>query len=58
MTTRLGHVAAGIFGLQLAGLFVFSAIEYQSFSLGRDFAVHAEAWLAIAHGHLNPWSTL
>jgi hypothetical protein len=59
----LVHFRARRFGdallaLQLLGLLVLSTIEYQSFALGRDFAVHAQAWLAIAHGHLDPWSTL
>lgn len=47
-----------LFGAQLVGLLVFSTVEYQSFALGRDFAAHAQAWLAIAHGHLNPFSSL
>ena len=58
LSQRVRRLALAALGLQLAGLFVFSAIEYRTFALGRDFALHAQAWLAIAHGHLDPWSTL
>lgn len=47
-------MASVVLGGQLIGLLVFSTIEYQSFALGRDFAAHAQAWFAVAHGHLNP----
>jgi hypothetical protein len=57
-TTPAKRVAPILLGAQLIGLLVFSTIEYQSFALGRDFAAHAQAWLAIAHGNLDPWSSL
>lgn len=52
------RIALVLFGVQLIGLLVFSTIEYQSFALGRAFVTHAQAWLAIAHGSLDPWGTL
>lgn len=45
-------------GLQLVGLIVFSAIQYQRFSLTKDFAAYSQALWLIAHGHLDPYSTL
>ena len=56
--SRIKRVAWVVLGLQLVGLIVFSAIQYERFSLTKDFAVYAQALWLIAHGHLDPYSTL
>jgi Predicted membrane protein (DUF2079) len=55
---RIRVVAWLLFAAQLIGLLVFSTIQYQTFALGSDFGGHAQAWFAIAHGHLDPWSSI
>jgi Predicted membrane protein (DUF2079) len=48
------RAALCLLGLQLIGMFVLSTLQYGRFNLGNDFADYAQAWTAIAHGHLNP----
>jgi len=40
------------------GLFAYSVHIYRRFDLTTDFAIPNQAWSQIAHGHLNPYSTL
>jgi len=40
------------------GLFAYSLHIYRHFDLTTDFAIPNQAWSQIAHGHLNPYSTL
>ena len=40
---------------QLAAMLVFSTVQYRRYGLTNDFAGYAQAWTAIAHGHLDPW---
>jgi hypothetical protein len=47
-----------IIGLQLAGFLTWSAILYFRFSLTFDFAAYDQPWFLIAHGNLNPYSTI
>jgi hypothetical protein len=44
--------------LQLVGMIVFTTVQYDRFALTIDFANYSQAWSAIAHGHLDPYSTL
>jgi Predicted membrane protein (DUF2079) len=44
--------------LQLAGIIAFSTVEYGRFNLTNDFADYSQAWAAIAHGHLDPYSSV
>ena len=39
---------------QLAAMLAFSTVQYRRYGLTTDFAGYAQAWTAIAHGHLNP----
>ncbi|HET6811196.1 MAG TPA: DUF2079 domain-containing protein [Acidimicrobiales bacterium] len=39
---------------QLAAMLVFSTVQYRRYGLTNDFAGYAQAWTAIAHGHLDP----
>lgn len=45
-------------GLQLVAMFVFSALEVGRFGTTRDLAAYAQAAWLIAHGHLDPHSSL
>jgi hypothetical protein len=40
---------------QLVAMLVFSSVQYGRYGLTNDFAGYAQAWTAIAHGHLDPW---
>ncbi len=50
-------VGWGLLALQLTGMLVFSTIQYRRFGLTNDFANYSQAWWAIAHGDLDPFST-
>lgn len=47
-----------ILGLQLAGFLTWSAIMYSRFSVTSDFATYYQPWFLIAHGNLDPYSTM
>ena len=51
------RISIGLLALQLLGMLVFTTIQYDRFNLTTDFAAYSQAWSAIAHGHLNPYST-
>jgi len=55
--SRAAVVGLSLLACQLAGMLVFSTIQYQRFALTRDFANYAQAWWAIGHGQLNPTSS-
>lgn len=44
--------------MQLAGLLAWSAILYSHFSVTWDFAAFSQPWYLIAHGNLDPYSSL
>lgn len=60
--TVVGRRTKGIVSLllvaQLGLMLAFSSLEYQRFALNRDFAIFNQAWWSIAHGHLDPFSTV
>lgn len=45
-------------GLQWLALIAFNVVQYQRFALTHDFAFYWQAVWLIAHGHLNPYSTI
>jgi hypothetical protein len=47
-----------LLGLQLLGLIFVSGRLYRNYHLGRDFSVYSQAWWLMAHGHLNPYSSM
>jgi Predicted membrane protein (DUF2079) len=47
-----------LLGLQLAGYLVWSAIQYEHFSLTADFSQYNQAWYLVAHGNLDPFGTV
>ncbi len=52
---RLGWV---LLGLQLVGMLVFSTVQYGRYALTMDFGAYSQAWWKIAHGQLDPWSSV
>ncbi len=48
------RIGAVIFGLQLLGLLVWSAVLYHRYSLTVDFAGGEQGWFLMAHGNLDP----
>ena len=52
------RIALCLLGVQLVGMLVFTTIQYQRFNLTNDFAGYAQAWTAIAHGHMSPFSSV
>lgn len=47
-----------LLGLQLLAMLAFSVYQYTHFAETWDFAVYNQSWTAIAHGSLNPYSSL
>jgi hypothetical protein len=52
------QVGAALFACQLVALVVLSVVRYRHFDLAEDFGIYAQAMHQIAHGHLDPWSTV
>src|ERR1700685_1532113 len=55
---RMRWAGYGILGLQLALALAWSTVQYDRFALTFDFTIFHQAWYLIAHGDLNPWSTI
>lgn len=55
---QVQKVVLGLLAAQLVLLLVISAVEYRRYGLGVGFGTYAQAWVSIAHGHLNPGSSL
>ena len=56
--SRSFHLGLVLLGLQLVGMLAYSTLQYEQFSVTLDFAAYSQAWSSIAHGVLNPFSTL
>jgi len=54
----LRRIGWSALALQLAAMLAFSTVEYHRFALSVGFGTYAQAWVAIAHGHLDPFGTL
>lgn len=55
LARRIGYV---LLGLQLACFLTWSAVLYRRFALSFDFAVYHQPWYLIAHGDLDPFSSV
>ncbi|MGO9079240.1 MAG: DUF2079 domain-containing protein [Streptosporangiaceae bacterium] len=55
---RIRRIGYAVLGLQFAGFAAWSWALYSRFALTFDFAIYHQAWYLIAHGDLNPYSTL
>ena len=52
------RVGVALLGVQLMAMVGFSVVLYRRYDLTRDYAQYAQAWYAIAHGHLNPYDSV
>lgn len=52
---RIGYV---LLGVQLVCFLTWSTLLYQRFALSFDFAVYHQPWYLIAHGDLDPYSSV
>ena len=55
---RIKQIGYIVLGIELAGFLVWSTVLYNRFSLTSDFSIYHQAWFEIAHGNLDPYSTL
>jgi hypothetical protein len=55
---RVRLAGYALLAAQLAGFFAWSALLYHRYALTWDFAVYHQPWYLIAHGHLNPWTSV
>lgn len=54
----LWRLAAALLALQLLALFWWSWVLWRRYALAWDFATYHQAWVQIASGHLDPYSSL
>ena len=52
------RVGVGLLAVQLVVMVALSIALYRRFDLTQDYAQYAQAWYAIAHGHLNPYDSV
>lgn len=50
--------AYGLLVVQLVVMLLVSAYGYRHYAETYDFAIYTQAWTSIAHGHLDPYSTI
>jgi hypothetical protein len=55
---RVRRIGYAVLGLELVGFLVWSTIQYQRYALTFDFAMAHQAWFQIAHGNLDPYSSV
>ncbi len=55
---RVRRAGYGLLGLQLVLALAWSTVQYDRFALTFDFTIFHQAWYLIAHGDLDPWSTI
>jgi hypothetical protein len=55
---RVRSIGYAVLGLQLAGFLIWSTTLYDRFALTFDFSFYHQAWFLIAHGDLDPYSTI
>jgi hypothetical protein len=55
---RVRQIGYSVLGLQLVGFLVWSAVLYDHSALTWDFATYNQPWFLIAHGNLDPYSTI
>ena len=52
------RVGIALLAAQLVVMVGFSTLLYHRYDLTQDYAQYAQAWYAIAHGHLNPYDSV
>jgi hypothetical protein len=56
--SRVRRAGCTVLGLQLIAFLAWSTVLYQRFALTWDFSIYQQAWYLIAHGQLDPYSTI
>jgi hypothetical protein len=54
----VGRLGALLIGIQFIGLLVAGTVLYRHWDVTNDYALYSQAWYLIAHGHLDPYSTV
>jgi hypothetical protein len=55
---RIRWIGYALLGMQFVGYLVWTVILYNHFSLTWDYAFHDQGWYLIAHGDLDPFSSV
>jgi hypothetical protein len=55
---RVRRIGYAVLGLQLVCFLAWSTLLYRRFALTFDFSMYYQAWFLIAHGNLDPMSTV
>ncbi|MGI9005779.1 MAG: DUF2079 domain-containing protein [Streptosporangiaceae bacterium] len=55
---RFRRIGYAVLALQLVGFCAWSELLYSRFAVTFDFAVYHQAWYLIAHGNLDPYSSI
>lgn len=55
---RVRRIGYAVLAVQLGCLCAWSAVLYHRYALTFDFAVYHQPWYLIAHGHLDPYSSV
>jgi len=55
---RLGWIGVGLLLIQGLGMLAWSTLLWHRFALTLDYSAYYQAWWLIAHGHLDPFSTI
>ncbi len=58
LASRVRKAGYAVLALQLAGFCAWSALLYHRYALTWDFAVYNQPWYLIAHGHLDPSTSI
>ena len=56
--TRVRRAGYAVLAVQLGCICAWSAVLYHRYALTFDFAVYHQPWYLIAHGHLDPYSSV
>lgn len=55
---RARTLSGAVVGVQFAGMVAYSSLQYSRFGLGIDFSMFNQAAWQVAHGHLDPQSSI
>jgi hypothetical protein len=55
---RVRRIGYAVLGMQFVGFLVWSTVLYNRFALTSDFSIYHQAWYLIAHGDLDPYSSV
>jgi Predicted membrane protein (DUF2079) len=55
---RIRLAGYAVLALQLGAMCAWTALLYHRYALTWDYAVYHQPWYLIAHGHLDPWTSV